>query len=106
MASLEGRAVECRTFAVQTFVQVNVHVGGPLDTARAHPCPILRARGGHKSSRCRVRLASASLVVEHRVDVGFEAGSDAAEESQQGGVEVDRDAVPGEERVEALRLAD
>ncbi len=46
MASLEGRA-NCRpTFTVQTFVQVNAHVEAPLDTARAHPCPILRAREG------------------------------------------------------------
>ena len=62
MASLEGRAAGCRTFAVQTFVQVNPHVGCPPDTARAHPCPIVRARGGHKRAATVGAYACASSV--------------------------------------------
>jgi hypothetical protein len=49
MASLEGRALRCPTFTVQTLVQVNTHVGVPLDTARDRCFPVVRARGGHKA---------------------------------------------------------
>ncbi|MDQ1458068.1 MAG: hypothetical protein QOH28_3688 [Actinomycetota bacterium] len=49
MASLEGRALRCPTFNVQTLVQVNTHVGVPLDTARDRCFPVVRARGGHEA---------------------------------------------------------